>query len=278
MPSTLIVALKHAQIFRFINISSIVVLIYDYLLTLELEISEIWSSKWNLMKCIFLVTRYLPLVDSALIFYHHFAPRLSEEACRAAYKGNAWLLIFGGCFAEIILTLRTLAVWGNKQNLCIILYAFFVGIWTAAAVLIAVFLKTITFAPYQDTGIPGCVDTGGSHILSAVWILIMVYDAVTLGLMTVRGLDAFRPKYVKMQTHLINAVHRDGIIYYFYLFVLSLVNVILSFTLPADFISFLAMYQRVLHSVLSCRAILHIREQSKICDSNLYLDVMSSSS
>jgi hypothetical protein len=41
---------------------------YDHLLTLDLEISQIWSSKWTITKVLFLITRYLPYVDGAVSF------------------------------------------------------------------------------------------------------------------------------------------------------------------------------------------------------------------
>lgn len=42
---------------------------YDYLTTLDREVSLIWASPWSIAKVLFLLTRYLPFADVAVISY-----------------------------------------------------------------------------------------------------------------------------------------------------------------------------------------------------------------
>lgn len=42
---------------------------YDYLLTFEQEVSLIWPSPWNVVKILFLTTRYTPFVGAGAILY-----------------------------------------------------------------------------------------------------------------------------------------------------------------------------------------------------------------
>ncbi|KAF8989708.1 hypothetical protein BDQ17DRAFT_421948 [Cyathus striatus] len=58
-----------------------------------------------------------------------------------------------------------------------------------------------------------------------------------------------------------NTAIRDGIIYYIYLFVVCLVNVVGLSKLSPDYFSMLAILGRVIHSTLTCRVVLNIREQ-----------------
>ena len=41
--------------------------VWDYLLTFQLERELVWTSKWNFIKILFLVQRYLPLFDTAFL-------------------------------------------------------------------------------------------------------------------------------------------------------------------------------------------------------------------
>jgi len=59
-------------------------------------------------------------------------------------------------------------------------------------------------------------------------------------------------------------VYREGLIYYLFLFGLSLVNVVTLLCLSHEYMNLLIALERVMYSILTCRAILHIREQNQI--------------
>ncbi|KAF9007424.1 hypothetical protein BDQ17DRAFT_1422801 [Cyathus striatus] len=259
MPETILsTLLEHTQVFHYMNVASIVLLYYDYLLTFNLEVSLIWPSNWGAMKILFLLARYTPFIDSLIVFYHHFAPNISQESCLKAYEANGWMYIAGACFAEIILTLRTWAVWRKDPVVKFGLPAFFIAVWVASCVIVAKFLRTLEFAHAPYPGFRGCLVIGGSSILCILWILLMVFNTGTLILM---GLRASRTRRLVVTSELLQTVYRDGITYYIYLFVLSLVNVILVLKLPLDYVNLLSTLERVMQSILGCRVILHIRER-----------------
>lgn len=45
---------------------------FDWLLTLEMEISLVWTSRWNVTKVLYFLTRYLPFIDSSIVMYRKF--------------------------------------------------------------------------------------------------------------------------------------------------------------------------------------------------------------
>ncbi|KAF4564075.1 hypothetical protein EYR36_003326 [Pleurotus pulmonarius] len=77
------------------------------------------------------------------------------------------------------------------------------------------------------------VTEGASQILFVVWVLLIVYEAGILALMAYRGYIGYRDGG---NTALFNAVYRDGILYYLYLFALSLVNITVIKMFPQDVI------------------------------------------
>ncbi|KAJ4470730.1 hypothetical protein C8R41DRAFT_851626 [Lentinula lateritia] len=62
---------------------------------------------------------------------------------------------------------------------------------------------------------------------------------------------------------LTRVVYRDGITYYIIIFIWSVVNVVAILLLPHVFENLFSSYQRVMHTVLTSRAVLHMRSKSR---------------
>ncbi|KAF9012072.1 hypothetical protein BDQ17DRAFT_1233336, partial [Cyathus striatus] len=43
--------------------------LYEYFITLDLEIKYIWNARWTYIKIIYLATRYLPFIDTSLVLF-----------------------------------------------------------------------------------------------------------------------------------------------------------------------------------------------------------------
>lgn len=43
--------------------------VYDFLLSFPDEVNLIWPSRWNLIKVLFFLTRYLPFLDISLVLF-----------------------------------------------------------------------------------------------------------------------------------------------------------------------------------------------------------------
>ncbi|KAJ8088311.1 hypothetical protein PM082_022383 [Marasmius tenuissimus] len=55
------------------------------------------------------------------------------------------------------------------------------------------------------------------------------------------------------------AIYEDGVIYYGFVFLISLINVVVVTALPHDLIHLLTAFGRIMHSILTSRAILRLR-------------------
>jgi hypothetical protein len=69
---------------RVSNLSSftaicVALVVYDYSLTLSMEIDLIWSSRWNVIKVAFLLQRYLPFLDAILLSVIGMLPHIYEH-------------------------------------------------------------------------------------------------------------------------------------------------------------------------------------------------------
>ncbi|TFK64462.1 hypothetical protein BDN72DRAFT_264077 [Pluteus cervinus] len=234
--------------------------LYDWFLTIDLEINLVWPSNLSAIKVLYFIQRYSPLFDTVLLVIGHqlFFSSDSIEQCARGFKSAGWLFLGGVAISEVVLTCRCIAVWGNtKRNLYIFLSLLVLVCWVPCFVIMEVYLKSLTFnsVPYPPIH---CFTPEGSHILYLCWGLIAVYDAGTLAVMVIAGIRHSVPGC--RQSTLFQVVYRDGALYYLYMFVLSASNVIVVLTLPSGYATLMASLERVIHSVLTSRVVLHIRE------------------
>jgi len=119
---TFVKFLEHRKIFTdYVYINAVALFIYDYSLTLHLEIKLIWNSRWTYTKIAFLLVRYLGFGYSLLVTYAQFHPNISAETCQVMYATISWLLLVHTMLAESILAIRTWAVWERNRLVGIIL-------------------------------------------------------------------------------------------------------------------------------------------------------------
>ncbi|KAF5356424.1 hypothetical protein D9758_009466 [Tetrapyrgos nigripes] len=86
------------------------------------------------------------------------------------------------------------------------------------------------------------------------WLCAGFYQAVLLGLMVI---SAFRTGI--HGGRLLRTIYYDGIFFYLYILTLTLLNVLVILLAPIELLNLIGPHERVIHSVLTSRAILHIR-------------------
>ncbi|CAA7267784.1 unnamed protein product [Cyclocybe aegerita] len=109
----------------------------------------------------------------------------------------------------------------------------------------------------------GCVIVATDNVITLSWVFILIWDTLSLFLMVIPAAKAYNFGSGS-QSVLFKTIYSKGITYYFYMFVLSTVNLLLSWNIliPAPY-QFLAVgMSRSLHAVFTSRVLLHIRAQS----------------
>ncbi|KAF8997170.1 hypothetical protein BDQ17DRAFT_1309868 [Cyathus striatus] len=272
---TIVRVYENSPVINFLDVSSIALVIFDYFLLLDLEVEHMWNSKqWTITKAAFFYLRYMPFLESVVLIYWTTPFNLmtvipSIHLCSQAYKTSMALALPGIMIGEMTLSIRTWAVWKRDRRVGIGLVLFSLATAIPGIIGMILFIKTSIFGLDTNAlGVTSCGFDGGSRIISVVWIALMVYDASLLALMVISARVWNKP-YLKIifnggpesePERLLEPILREGIIYYFYLFVLSALNVVVIFIMPPDFMNMMAMMERMIHSVLTCRIILHIRE------------------
>ncbi|KDQ28879.1 hypothetical protein PLEOSDRAFT_156616 [Pleurotus ostreatus PC15] len=238
------------------SVTSVALLLYDYSLTVDAEPTLIWSAPWSLGKALFLLTRYLPFLDSSLSLYRDFGPKTQRCSLHDSIIG--WSLILGTTIAELIMVLRVWALWTRSR---------WVGVGLAllsAATLVGAGIAYIKFSQqrtceHEPTSIPaidtfnqfGCRPLDGSNTERVIFIIVTVFEILMLILTVTRVL-------LDDQTLRASSVIR-GVMYYALLAISSTVNAVMISKTQSPIATMLVLPQRILHSILSARIILRVR-------------------
>ncbi|KAJ7079500.1 hypothetical protein C8R43DRAFT_349651 [Mycena crocata] len=243
------------QAVKYLDAASTVVLFFDYCLTLDLEVSLIWPSRWSLTKILYLLSRYPAFFDVPLVLYY-LTPTVSLKHCAQLNTAIAAGNVFGIAVAEAIFVLRTYALSGRQRRVLLIFTIIYSACVLATVTMMGIFLRNMKYSP-PPLDIPGCNLTGGPFVLVGLsFIIVLFNETVLMGYTLWIGFKTYRHS----NSPLILTLYRDGITYYVFLCLGSAVNVAILVAAPKELRELLNTFIRVLHSVLSTRALLHVRE------------------
>ncbi|KAJ3482314.1 hypothetical protein NLI96_g7066 [Meripilus lineatus] len=251
------------------------IFVWDFLLTIHLEVEYMWPAQWNFVKILFILTRYLPFVDLTLVLFYEMNPSTSTRACNILYSVAGWFIVMGIVIAEVILVLRTWTIWGRGKRIGYVLVTVSIVCLVPVLVIQKIFLDSIVFPPN-----PGRETLGLGFLLSSPFFpeltgLKMHANPHRLH----RGFKFHCGNSVRdIRDHshggegsstivagsrkVAAVLYRDGVLFFCYLFGVSLINLIVIVTSPSHLApaNLLATFQRVMHSCLSARVLLNLRQ------------------
>lgn len=258
--------LAHAvSVYRFensLNLAGKVLFLYDFLLMSSQEISFIHQSKWTVLKFTYIASRYLPFADIIVLLHLQFTSNLTEAQCVVMYKINAWLYNIGMSLTEVVLTYRLWVIWDKSRWLKYALLVYSCAVWTSGIFPLLLYSTSHTFFALPQ--LPGCIHFSGSRIVWVNWILLLLYNTTTLVLLVIRATSSY---WSGTNSRLLKRWYRDAIWCYLSLFLVSMINVVVTLLLPLEYADILLSLLRSLHSNLSARAVLGFRtEVDKLAD------------
>ncbi|TDL25206.1 hypothetical protein BD410DRAFT_630888 [Rickenella mellea] len=236
----------HIRIAKCTTIAAVTVLIWDYLITLPDEVAFVWPSSWNISKFLFLLNRYLAFIDPIMLVYVLMFDE-NAKVCIYHFRILAWFLVVGFIVGQLILILRAYAVWGGQSNK---LFAMIIGM-TICIFTMSLWTSAKYIGGVYSTGVPalgmrGCTLLYRNRLAWIDFLLFLAIESTSTGLMVIKAIQHFRVS----RNSLMTTIYHDGI---------AIANVIVFVVAPWEVNGFLIVVQRVLHSILCSRVILHIR-------------------
>ncbi|KAJ3789787.1 hypothetical protein GGU10DRAFT_342362 [Lentinula aff. detonsa] len=234
-----------------IQYASIVLIWYDWILTLPMEVKYIWGSKIRVSTIIYILCHYALLGN---ILYLFAISHMLKPSCDTWYKIVGALSVLGRAAIMFSFTARAYAVWGRRR----VIFAYLASIWIICIGL-------------DIAHVPGLRCVGSSSIPIAndlLSILMVVFEFSSAILISIRCIQTIkdRSSCSKSIKGFWDLTFQQGILYFSFMSVFTTTSVILDFRAPAGF------YQRLLNAltlplsgVLTSRFILHLRK----CEHNL---------
>jgi len=263
LPTELLQVLHDLQFIKYFNVAIYAVMIYDYISCLPDEINFMWAAEWRAGKTLYIVNRYLVFVDPTILMVYLLGTDSNPVTCNALLAGTSWIAIAGITISEIILSMRTYAIWGQSRSILGVLVVLNLAMFVSNIVTVHAFLGTVTYGPSPANIVIACAPLSiDSHIWIA-YAFLMLFE-LTIVILTVW--KAFST-WVQGRNALTMTLYRDAIMFFVFLFLMSIANEVLQATPKlSTFYDLLTDTQRIMHAILSGKILLHLRMQARRAD------------
>ncbi|PBK90692.1 hypothetical protein ARMGADRAFT_1014376 [Armillaria gallica] len=237
-------------------ITSVTVLVYDLLLLLPTEIEYVWLPRpLNPLLPLFVLNRYLPFINAVIAI--KLLHNSSAAQCRLLYYITGPLAITGIFASQVILMIRTYAIWDRHR---VVLWCFIgIGIFcfTPTAVSLVIELKTNKFIDLYDHRHTDCLSQS-SNMPNFLYIPVLVSETIIASLTLFKGVQ-----HLRRSSHpFIKELYVSGMLFYACLLLITLADILLPMW-AHNIAAFLACYQAIFHSILSNRIMLLILTQRR---------------
>jgi len=233
---------------------------WDWLINLPHEIERIWKRKFTYITWLYLATRYYGLVKNAfniVLITRPITGVITHEQCLTIYKWQPVSALISIQLTQWILGLRVYALYGKNPYVA-------AGLLTIMAAEFGVQVKTMTvvFPIPEPPGVTlPCIAIGPQEWLVAFWCMPLLFDFVVFSLTLAKSFMFWRRD---VHSRTIRAFFRDGVIYFFGIFTMNLLNVTIFLTQDSTLQAVNLPATLMLNIMLACRLVLNLRAPSKI--------------
>ncbi|KAF8836607.1 hypothetical protein BDN67DRAFT_973940 [Paxillus ammoniavirescens] len=231
------------------TVSVLVIWIYEYAITFDDEVTFLSDSKWNIVKIIYLVCRYLMFPFVITNIFHFLQFGLSLEACKSYFSFN----LFAGTTiiicAELMFLMRTYAIWNRSKAALIIIVVNFTAFLVPIVVILVFFNSAVTVMP--SSGITSCDDVSQSHVIVWAYIILVVGETEILLSTVYQSVRHYRQ--VGGKSRLLSILVRHNSFYFCCSLASSVTVIATTAFLPDTYGDLLANLQTIMHGILVTR-------------------------
>ncbi|KAG2095423.1 uncharacterized protein F5147DRAFT_778647 [Suillus discolor] len=235
------------QTVKYANLGSLAIFVFDYCITFSEEVRWTWFKPWDVIRIIFIISRYLPFAGVGITAY-------CDDQCAATLEGYI-IDVISIVSAEALLVIRTWAFWQKSKRLLIGLLVYSV---LSVAAAIAVDLNPAVLIPGEGPSAAGCYfeSTRNSAV---VYMILAMFESVMLILTVYKRVR----DYKDLQSGIIVTLYHDGMFYMLCILAITLANAIIGAALPIAYSNLFDSLQLVSHSVLASRILFRLRRNNE---------------
>jgi len=248
--------LRDWQLVLGIGVAGATLILYDWFLTGSDELAFLWRKDGNIyVRIPFFLARYSAIVSA---FVSLLTPTVTRTNILTVLRGVAVLS------SEFILVARTWAICERTRPVLIFLVILATvcitpGIAIAGFDIATTRTATAPFATQSGPGKCPMLTSDVGRLWVAPYVLIAIFEAAILALTLYKVLQLYRRTPQLSMSKLVDVLWIDGIVYFFFMLLLSVLNVGLVLQMSDPLLRRGGtQMQTVFHSLLSTRIVLHI--------------------
>jgi len=270
------------QLVSRVDVGMLTALTYDTLLNVDQEYRLVWKSPWSPVKCLYLWARYSTFIDTAFAVHLRTWLPIDRTTCHLMTSFMRIFAVMGAIITELILTIRTYALYEKSLALLAFLSVMWLAIGGVNIWALINWTGSLSQVPLSPP--TSCNLDSPTKIGVVCYASLLVGETVVVLLTVWKGLHTFwLSRSIYRQSQLVTTFYRDGILFYLAIFVILLVDCTLE-TATFEGLQFIADSPlRVMQSVLACHLVLHARAvaaresygETVMPDNTVVLDTMS---
>jgi len=242
---------------NYATVAFVMTLLYDYALTFAEEVEFVWRQKMGLAKMLFLLNRYIPLVDLVILMNSYVNQDIhNEKFCSPWFQIDSWLAVFSAIVIDIMMLLRTWAIWRRSRNILIYLGVILMLCTIVAFGCTLYEMLTVIKIPSPDRLRPCETTYPNPNVFYGVWVSVIVFDSTIVTLTLLKVLPA--PQHDQSAPYT-SQILGDGVLYFVMIFLASIANIIVISAAPPALATMLVTFYRVISATLCSRLALNIR-------------------
>ncbi|KAG1895615.1 uncharacterized protein F5891DRAFT_654495 [Suillus fuscotomentosus] len=222
------------QSFKYILASMATFWTYDYACSLHEEWTFLLRSRWNKMKGLYIITRYLPFIFLATDLFMYFTPNENSGKCRVLENTQSGLGIVLVIVSESFFILRTYVLWNRSRILLVaILFTSFTFLVASFCIVFAAGVPA-AYTTSAIPGITGCYRNSTSFQYVVAFLFLSVFELGLMVLTLICAVQNWRINRSRLYVVLVN----HNISYYVCGFLLSVTNISASLLLQDSYQTF----------------------------------------
>ncbi|KAJ7675558.1 hypothetical protein B0H17DRAFT_1080680 [Mycena rosella] len=222
---------------RFLIIVPFTILVYEYLITLEHEVSRFWGTRLTWGTAFFYLNRYSSLFGTVPIVFQYYSTTTNPDKmpmCSAFRAYHQYFALISQVLVAVMLIMRTFALYERSKiilafTVFVTLCAFIFAVWV---LLTGNEVNTLS-AEIAAFGCPMGTPHAKSLRLAAAWSGMLVFDIMIFGLTLFKALRHGRSR---ARGGLLAVLLRDGSVYFALMIISNAAN-IGTYTMGGPFIS-----------------------------------------
>ncbi|KAJ7190860.1 hypothetical protein GGX14DRAFT_482342 [Mycena pura] len=192
-------------------------LTYDTFLNVDQEYRLVWKSHWSPVKCLYLWTRFSPFVDTAIAVHIRTWPNIDPTTCHALTSFMRIFAVGGTIITELILTIRTYALYERSLVLLIFLSVMWLTIGGVNIWALINWTGSLTQVPLSPPN--SCNLDSPTNIGVVCYLSLLIGETIVMLLTVWRGLHTFTlSRSIYRHSQLVTTFYRDGVLFYLAIF------------------------------------------------------------